>query len=260
MNELPRVSCQGVDSAQVDMDTPDIEAEFDYDSIEWGYYDRVFRRNAGAQSKWHHLKFDRIRSEMSTYDTHLDIGCGPGTFISTLKSSALSVGVDIAENQIAYAQSRYESANHQFKRFDAITLPFEAETFQVVTMIELIEHLSMKDNVALMGEAFRVLQPNGLILVSTPNYASLWPLVEVLVNRFGEVSYEHQHITRFNRFSLDVLMQRAGFCHIQVNAYQFIAPFFACLNWRLADVVHRLEPQNLVSRFGLLLLARGRRR
>ena len=260
MNELEKVSCQGLDDAQVNMDTPEIQPTFAYDSIEGGYYDRVFRRCAGIQSKWHHLKFARIRSEMSNYDTHLDIGCGPGTFIGTLKSSALSVGVDIAENQIAYAQSRYGSPHHQFKCFDPIALPFEDETFQAVTMIELIEHLSMKDNVALMREAFRVLQPNGLILVSTPNYASLWPMLEGLVNKFGEVSYEDQHITRFNRSRLDAFMQQAGFGHTRVEAYQFLAPFFACLNWRLADMVHRLEPNYLVSRCGLLLIGRGRKR
>lgn len=260
MNEIQEVTFQCLDDAQVDMDTPDIQSKFAYDSIEWGYYDKVFRRCAGIQSKWHHLKFARIRSEMSNYDTHLDIGCGPGTFIGTLESTALSIGVDIAENQIAYAQSRYKSPNHQFKCFDSIVLPFEAETFQVVTILELIEHLPMENNFALMREAFRVLEPNGLILVSTPNYASLWPLVEGLVNRFGEISYEHQHITRFNRSRLDALMQQAGFCHTRVEAYQFIAPFLAWLNWRFADVVHRLEPKHLVSRCGLLLLARGRKR
>ena len=103
MNELQEVTCQRLDCVQLDMDMPDSQPKCAYDSIEWGYYDRVFRRCAGIQSKWHHLKFARIRSEMSNYDTHLDIGCGPGTFIGTLKSSALSVGVDIAENQIAYA-------------------------------------------------------------------------------------------------------------------------------------------------------------
>ena len=236
---------------------PDSPPKFAYDSIEWGYYDRVFRRCAGIQSKWHHLKFARIRSEMPDYDMHLDIGCGPGTFIGTLKPAALSVGVDIAEDQIAYAQGRYGGPNRQFKFFDTGPLPFEAGTFQVVTIIELVEHLSMKDNLALMREAFRVLQPNGVLLVSTPNYASLWPLVERLVNKFGEVSYAHQHITRFHRSSLDELMQQAGFCHTRVEPYQLISPFVACLNWKLADVVCRLEPKYLVSRFGLLLLGRG---
>ena|GEM_PF-6312499 len=54
MNELQKVTCQRVDSVQVDMDTPDIQPKFAYDSIEWGYYDRVFRRCAGIQGKWHH--------------------------------------------------------------------------------------------------------------------------------------------------------------------------------------------------------------
>jgi hypothetical protein len=56
--------------------------------------------------------------------------------------------------------------------------------------------------------SYRKSLANVLILVSTPNYASLWPVVEGLVNRFGEISYEHQHITRFNRSSLDSFMQQ----------------------------------------------------
>jgi 2-polyprenyl-3-methyl-5-hydroxy-6-metoxy-1,4-benzoquinol methylase len=197
---------------------------------------------------------------MPHYDSHLDIGCGPGTFIGTLESAALSIGVDIAAEQIAYAQRRYESPNHQFKCFDPGPLPFEAGSFQVVTIIELIEHLSMKDILALMREAFRVLQPDGLLLISTPNYASLWPLVERLVNRFGEISYADQHITRFKRSSLDALLEQTGFCHTRVDAYQFVSPFLASLHWRLADVVYRLEPKYLVSRLGLLLLGKGYKR
>ena len=35
-------------------------APFDYSTIPPGHYDRVFRRRRGIQSKWHHLKFQRV--------------------------------------------------------------------------------------------------------------------------------------------------------------------------------------------------------
>lgn len=67
-----------------------------YDAIPTGYYDAVFHRRRGIQSKWHHLKFDRLRRAMAGLTDHLDIGCGAGTLVGTLGSGHRSVGVDIA--------------------------------------------------------------------------------------------------------------------------------------------------------------------
>ena len=37
---------------------------FDYDALPAGYYDQVFHRRRGVQSKWHHLKFAQLRREI----------------------------------------------------------------------------------------------------------------------------------------------------------------------------------------------------
>ena len=36
------------------------KAQFDYDSIPAGYYDKIFGKNRGIRSKWHHLEFNLI--------------------------------------------------------------------------------------------------------------------------------------------------------------------------------------------------------
>ena len=41
-----------------------------------------------------------------------------------------------------------------------------------------------------LKEAHRVLAPGGKILLTTPNYGSLWPLLEKIVNARAEVTYE----------------------------------------------------------------------
>ena len=44
---------------------------FEYSSIYSGYYDRVFHRGKGVQSKWHHLKFKLIRERLGEGRRHL---------------------------------------------------------------------------------------------------------------------------------------------------------------------------------------------
>lgn len=229
--------------------------EFNYESgISIGYYDRIFHLKKGVQSKWHIMKFQDLKELLGDYTHHLDFACGPGTFIGTLDPNKKSIGVDISSQQIEYAQKQYGTKNHEFLTVKPGKLPFENNQFDVVTNIELIEHLKMDENETLLEESLRVMKPGGRFLVSTPNYHSVWPIIEKVVNKLGEVSYEDQHITHFSRKRLYTLLHKTGFTNIKVNAYQFSAPFFAGLSWKLADMVKKCEPKWLKSHCGLLIL------
>lgn len=234
------------------------EVIYDYESIDPGYYDHVFRRNAGIQSKWHHLKFAHVRAQMpQDYDRHLDIGCGPGTFIGTLDDEARSIGVDLAEPQIQYARREYQTDMHEFSCVAAGKLEFDDDTFGVVTMVELIEHLALDVIEQVFAEARRVLIPGGKLIVTTPNYGSLWPLLEKIVNARAEVTYEDQHITFFKRKPLRDLLERTGFSRCASVTFQGGAPFLAALHWKLADAVQIIENPLLSHGMGFLLLGTG---
>lgn len=232
---------------------------FDYSTIEVGHYDKVFRRERGIQSKWHHLKFARIRTELANGGDHLDIGCGPGTFIGTLGDQVSSTGVDIAPGQISYARTHFDAPNKRFLAIDDGPLPFDDACFDCVTIVEIIEHLTPGQTLALLTEAHRVLRPGGRILASTPNYRSLWPVLEWLVNRLGEVPLDDQHINPFHRGRLGTVLREAGFNDVEVAAYQGVASFAAALGWRFADFVDRLEPRFVTNIYGFLLLGSGRK-
>lgn len=228
--------------------------DFNYDSIPIGYYDSVFRFGKGIQSKWHHLKFDRVRRELPPTGRHLDIACGPGTFIGTLAPGLICTGLDIAKAQIDYARKRYATPARSFTVMKPGELPVGSDTFDVVTIVELIEHITKPEAMRLLAECRRVLRLGGKLVVTTPNYACLWPILEHVTNRLGKVSYEEQHISRYRPRSLQELLDFSGLTATHVETCLFSAPFFAAIAWSLADKVARLEPALLTRRCGHLLI------
>ena len=231
------------------------EKGYDYESIDPGYYDRIYRRGSGVQSKWHHLKFEYLRRLLRSDIDHLDIACGPGTFVGSLGPNIRSTGVDIASTQICYATDTYGAPHRRFRRIEAGALPFPSASFDAITCVELVEHLPRAEAQSLCREARRVLKRGGTFIVTTPDYAGLWPVLERVVNRLGEVSYEGQHVTHYRRETLSSLLHEAGFANVQVERFQFLAPFAAVLGWRTADIVARCEPKWLTGRLGFLLAA-----
>ena len=73
------------------------EYEYDYDRIPVGYYDAVFERHRGVQSKWHHHKFERFLAAVHPGERLCDVGSGPGTFIGLLPDTDQATGVDLAQ-------------------------------------------------------------------------------------------------------------------------------------------------------------------
>lgn len=232
-------------------------SDFNYDSIPPGYYDEIYKKESGIQSKWHHLKFRFFEEHIQNSDAVLDIGCGPGTFLGNFNNYAKAVGVDISEQQIEYATEHYASGFRTFRSFDGKVIPFEDNSYDVVVLIEVVEHLQVPTVQALLEEALRVLKPHGRIYVSTPNYLSLWPALEYVLNHRAKVTYESQHINCYKPVRLRRELFRAGFKNTRVRPYQFIAPFLAGLNWQLSDSFYALDHRYLSHQLGFLLLAEG---
>lgn len=97
----------------------------------------------------------------------LDIGCGNGSQLSLpLARSGLSVtGIDPDESSIAHATRLSEDVPSA--RFLCTSVNEIAETFDVVILSEVLEHVM--DPVGLLKSGERRLNPNGLVIVTTPN-------------------------------------------------------------------------------------------
>jgi 2-polyprenyl-3-methyl-5-hydroxy-6-metoxy-1,4-benzoquinol methylase len=99
----------------------------------------------------------------------LDIGCLNGNLYNFIKNKNFPIksftGVDLSEKLINLAKIRFPE--QYWQQADAHKLPFEIKKFDVVCMLETLEHV---DNpTELVKEAVRVIKKDGVLIVSVPN-------------------------------------------------------------------------------------------
>lgn len=85
-----------------------------------------------------------IRDHWSVGKTVLDVGCSIGVGANILSHSARHVwGIDINKEAIRFANNTFERPNLSFEEIDIEDPPTrELSPFNVITMIEVIEHLN----------------------------------------------------------------------------------------------------------------------
>lgn len=92
----------------------------------------------------------------------LDVGCGNGAFTEMLveRCAPLSVqGIDPSEAQLAYARTRPAARVAQFRRGDAMALPFPDDTFDAAVMPLVI--FFVPNPATGVSEMARVVRPGG---------------------------------------------------------------------------------------------------
>ncbi|MEA5511028.1 class I SAM-dependent methyltransferase [Crocosphaera sp. UHCC 0190] len=95
----------------------------------------------------------------------LEVGGGQSGLTSLLYPQAEISNLDVNPD-FANAPCN-QKKNINFVCGDATQLPFENESFDAITMFDVLEHIP--DHEKAISEAKRVLKPKGFILISTPN-------------------------------------------------------------------------------------------
>jgi SAM-dependent methyltransferase len=147
-----------------------------------------------------------IRSESETGVRLLDIGCSSGALLRSAMTHGFDAeGVEPAAQAAEFAKSTGLRVFHGYLE----EARFPASSFDAVTLMEVIEHLP--DPHALLREVWRILKPNGVLVVGTGNGAS-WT-VQLVGARWGyfQVAEHGGHISFFNPLSLAMLARRCGF-------------------------------------------------
>jgi ubiquinone/menaquinone biosynthesis C-methylase UbiE len=231
--------------------------KFNYDQIPAGYYDNIYNRKEGIQSSWHHCKFNYVKNFINKKKNilHLDFACGPGTFSKLIKGKYY--GVDVSIQQIHYAKKNYSDKKNKYFYYKPPTLPFKNNFFDSVSCIELIEHLTQRQAKIVIKECYRVLKKGGTLYLTTPNYFSLWPLLEYLMNYLLKINYEHQHINKFFKKKLQKLLN-ASFEKVSIRSFMTFEPFLAFVSFKFSIWIMNFT--NKIEIFpGFLLFAQAKK-
>jgi SAM-dependent methyltransferase len=137
----------------------------------------------------------------------LDAGCGSGYGSAELAKTGASVtGADVSGEAVAYAREHFGAQGIRFVEAPCESLPFDAESFDLVTAFEVIEHLERWRE--LPAEANRVLKPGGALLVSTPNR-------DYYTESRGEAGPNPFHVHEFDYVEFQEALQ-AVFPHVRI--------------------------------------------
>lgn len=123
-----------------------------------------------AYEHWHRYVFAR---HIGTGKTVLDVATGDGYGAALLSGVAAFVcGVDIDQATVKNASARYAAhKNLAFIQADGSALPFPDGAFDLVVSFETIEHVDAGVQALMLKEFERLLTPNGLLVISSPNKA-----------------------------------------------------------------------------------------
>jgi ubiquinone/menaquinone biosynthesis C-methylase UbiE len=119
-------------------------------------------------------KFEKILSVLQDFHPGtqslncLDIGCSSGIITSLLGNHfQMSIGMDIDQEAIEYAQNHSSSPRAQFLIADSMALPFHNNSMDVIVCNHIYEHVPQAKQ--MMDEVYRVLKEDGLCYFSAGN-------------------------------------------------------------------------------------------
>jgi len=143
----------------------------------------------------------------------LDVGCGTGANIEMLSKYGEAEGVDVSDDALEFCRRK----GLKVQKGLAETLPFDDESFELTTALDVIEHLD--DDITGLQEMFRVTKRGGYSLIFVPAFMWLWGVQDDISN----------HRIRYTKKQIVARLETAGYT-IERATYAnwtFFAPILA---------------------------------
>ena len=157
----------------------------------------------------------------------LDVGCGTGANLEMLSQFGSAEGVDVSDDALEFCRRKGLTVQKGL----AETLPYEDETFEISTALDVIEHLD--DDIAGLREMYRVTKTGGYSLVFVPAFMWLWGVQDDISN----------HRIRYTKKQIVERIEKAGF-KVKRSTYANFTFFAPILGGRAMMKVTGIKPES----------------
>lgn len=182
-----------------------------------GFFNNLYQEKVDLKNTLLFSKKEDVKNELAMYAKTikylkrfkndgrlLDLGSGLGHFLEIANNNGYeATGVELGKEKAAFAKKilKLEVINA-----NAEEVEFKAESFDIIVLMELIEHTNNPLN--LLKKINKILKPDGIIYVTTPNinFLARW-----LLGNQWLILTPPWHLYFFNRKTLNKIFNRAGF-------------------------------------------------
>jgi len=186
--------------------------------------------------------------ELKKGDKILEIGCGNGYYLNLLNKLDLGFelwGIDC--DKVALKDAKKFIGDNSVKLIlgDGGKLPFKNSSFNRVIMSEVIEHV--EDERRVLSEAFRVIKPKGVFILTTCNinYPFFWDPVNFILQHFFNTHIEkgfwagiwNQHIRLYKINDLEKLVINSKF---KIETLEYLTRWCIPFNHYIVNFIARL--------------------
>jgi uncharacterized protein (TIRG00374 family) len=159
----------------------------------------------------------------------LDIGCGVYPYFLINTDFEKKFGIDQGIENKTLKQKRIYLKNHNI--CEDIDIPFEKESFDVITMLAVIEHLEYDQTTEIIKNCYSLLKKSGILIITTPAHWSD-PLLKIMAKLnivSSEEINEHKHAYSMKELNNLLLLSNFKPENIQKGYFEFFLNIWACV-------------------------------
>jgi 2-polyprenyl-3-methyl-5-hydroxy-6-metoxy-1,4-benzoquinol methylase len=161
------------------------------------------------------LRFRKVVKHIPKDSIICDIGCGRDAYFLKHISSSIKQGIGLDEEVESHEDPKLEFKKLKINK----DIPLEKESFDAVTLMAVLEHLSHPQEV--LKESFRILKPGGRLILTTPSPLAK-PILEFLaLLQLIDRKEIRDHKNYFWPDEVKEMLIRAGFKKEGIKNYYF---------------------------------------